>query len=614
MRRPEQRPSRLSKYQKCCAEVDKQFHEIHQNLSANMKIVEDKARQIRQINLDHKQSYREIADREAQLNVYAEIIVEKSESLRMNKDRMKKHFHEVRGHIESETEEKLRQLELLTERGRLLTEQQSEFSTLLDKLSHTIQDKENAIKNLVDRYSFSVSSIDEMTEVDYDTSIFEKKASIQSLRLKIPEIAKEAADAKDRIYELETQKTKLRISRQTSDKDMSRAMETIKSLRSKFKKHKLETQSKIREEKRKEKTFKQDQEEISNTSRTCRKRQENNQTQMKSDDKTLATVEAQLAKEREKIAFNDEILTRTNEQMKKLKSDLEKSKRAAEEKEKTAVQYEARFQELSTELENLKSQQANVKAAFETEKERMKESADKVVELEMSAKVAIETYEQIEVLKQDEAELTATLENLARPIEIQPNSDMLKTQEMMEQRISACQKELKAAEKELKTIREQVFGIESQIQSSKSQLSDIRDALTGTSQNASGLWNRHEELNIANVTDFVKSKAKKREKRRKAKERNVCILEERLKKAYARMTLLRDHLQQQRKMFRSSSAFFVTGKSDLGVHSMQSFLRALNDEISVWNLIKGEEVAIILSRWDTQLAGLFDEIDDYFLA
>ena len=591
--------------ERCCDEVDRQFNEIHRNLVVNVRKVENRSRQINQVNLDRGKSYREIVEREAQLNVYASMILDRSKALKAGRERTRKYLQEMRAHLKNETETKMRQLQELTEREMALKENQRALSEVTEALYQKIVEKRKQIDELVDRYEMSVSSIEEMTSIDYERSISQNQKSIETMKGEIPEMDEKVAGLKDVVCELEAAKSKLKISRDTVDVDMTTAKDTLKSLSAMFKKNIQEVRGQIIEQKEKKKMWKSQKQEIEEESQVILTQTKGNATKIECEDKDLAVVEAKLAKEKEKVMQVEESLSILKDEQKQTETKLKEVQEQVQEKEEMASQYTVRIAEMTQEREQIQSEQA----IAATEKTTIIESASNLEENEKSAEALLEVYQQLDAQTHEEAEIAATLQTLTPTDNIEPDAEIQQLQQSTEQQVQACEAEVYQETQDLAATQQQIETIESHLNASKSQLSDIQDALAKVSQFSDTLWKGKAQPTLDSVTEFVESSTTRRNKRVQSKQKAVHTLENRVEETHTRIALLRDRLIHQRSIVHSHSAISITNKADL---IFQSLLRSINDELAAWKSISADGTEAALNRWQEQLAGLSDEIDSFF--
>ena len=591
--------------ERCCDEVDRQFNEIHRNLVVNVRKVENRSRQINQVNLDRGKSYREIVEREAQLNVYASMILDRSKALKAGRERTRKYLQEMRAHLKNETETKMRQLQELTEREMALKENQRVLSEVTEALYQKIVEKRKQIDELVDRYEMSVSNIEEMTSIDYERSIAQNQKSIEAMKGEIPEMDEKVAGLKDVVCELEAAKSKLKISRDTVDVDMTTAKDTLKSLSAMFKKNIQEVRGQIIEQKEKKKMWKSQKQEIEEESQVILTQTKGNATKIECEDKDLAVVEAKLAKEKEKVMQVEESLSILKDEQKQTETKLKEVQEQVQEKEEMASQYTVRIAEMTQEREQIQSEQA----IAATEKTTIIESASNLEENEKSAEALLEVYQQLDAQTHEEAEIAATLQTLTPTDNIEPDAEIQQLQQSTEQQVQACEAEVYQETQDLAATQQQIETIESHLNASKSQLSDIQDALAKVSQFSDTLWKGKAQPTLDSVTEFVESSTTRRNKRVQSKQKAVHTLENRVEETHTRIALLRDRLIHQRSIVHSHSAISITNKADL---IFQSLLRSINDELAAWKSISADGTEAALNRWQEQLAGLSDEIDSFF--
>ena len=593
------RPSRLCELERCCDEVDRQFNEIHRNLVVNVRKVENRSRQINQVNLDRGKSYREIVEREAQLNVYASMILDRSKSLRAARERTRKYLQEMRAHLKNETEAKTRQLQELTDRETALKESQRALSEVTEALYQKIVERRKQIDELVDRYEMSVSNIEEMTSVDYERSIAQSEKSIEAMKCEIPEMDEQVAALKDAVCELEAARAKLKISRETVDVDMATAKDTLKSLSVMFKQNINEAKGQIIEQKQKKKMWKMQRQEIEEEAQAVMTQTKGNAAKIECEDKDLAVVEAKLAKEKEKVIQVQESLSILEDEQRQTETKLKEVQEQVQEKEEMASQYTVRIADLAQEREQIQCEQT----IAATEKTTIVESASNLEENEKSAEALLEVYQQLDAQTQEEAELAAMLQTLTPTDTIEPDPEVQQLQQATEQQVQACEAEVEQETQELASTQQQIATIESHLNASKSQLSDMQDALTKVSQVSDSLWKGKSQPTLDSVTEFVESSTTRRNKRVQSKQKAVHTLENRVEETHTRIALLRDRLIHQRSMVHSHSAISITNKADL---VFQSVLRSITDELSVWKSISADETETALDRWQAQLADLIE--------
>ena len=117
-----EKSSRLQEFEQFCDEVDRQFGEIQYGLISNFERVEKRADKLRQAVSSRGEAFQNVEEREERLKKYAEFLMEQSKLIKSGSERLKKYTESLNQHLSSETNEKLKQLELLEERQKMLAE------------------------------------------------------------------------------------------------------------------------------------------------------------------------------------------------------------------------------------------------------------------------------------------------------------------------------------------------------------------------------------------------------------------------------------------------------------------------------------------------------------
>ena len=608
-----EKSERMRAFQRSCARVDRQVEEIQENLASKVKRVAEKNERLKQLSSNRGQSFQDIVEREDQLNEYAQSIMERITLLKVGKERIRKHAESMRFHLDAEISENQRQLELLTKRQKMLAETRRILSEENVKLYQAILEKSSRVKTLAEQQDMTMTEIYNMSLRESSLMIGTDETSITALRDDIEQIEEAISATQSSIVELDRTKSELTMKSQSMNSEMFRIQRRLKSAELEYTESVGELTGEIQEQAEKQRSILKKQKDRNMKSQSIQSQNETSIEGIKSNESELLHFRKLIKSRKRKVAKLREAVSKIKEERKRVEGKTEAIRKERKEREHDRANNKARMQELSEERAQIKSDWIDIRNEMEKASKQSDIDSRDVEEQEKMARSLCKVYEMIDFAKQREDALKQALARVKnermQPVSVDNEQEVAEMRKKCKWRTKKHQKNLQEVKEDVALIQQQLVTVEVEMKSPKDEVARLREGVEKVFLSFKDICRSGDKPTLAEITEFLTEEPKRRKKDLKKLQKNVSSLSDKVDEKKNRIEDIRERISQKKERFsRDERTLNQIKRVQDTYETFKSLLQASRSEKSAWMSLVGEEIPVLLKRWEAELKSFSPEL------
>ena len=611
-----EKSERMRAFQRSCARVDRQVEEIQENLASKVKRVAEKNERLKQLSSNRGQSFQDIVEREDQLNEYAQSIMERITLLKVGKERIRKHAESMRFHLDAEISENQRQLELLTKRQKMLAETRRILSEENVKLYQAILEKSSRVKTLAEQQDITMTEIYNMSLRESSLMTGTDEMSITALREDIEQIEDAISATRSSIVELDRMKSELTMKSQSMNSEMFRTQRKLKSAELEYTESVGELTGEIQEQAEKQRSILKKQKDRNMKSQSIQTQNETSIEGIRSNESELLHFRKLIKSRKRKVAKLREAVSKIKEEKKKLEGNTEAIRRERKERERDRANNKARMEKLAEEWAQTKSDWIDTRNEMEKAIQQSEIDSRDAEEQEKMARSLCKVYEMIDFAKQREDALKQALTRVKnermQQVSVENEHEVAEMRKKCKKRTKKHQNNLQEAKEDVALIQQQLVTLEVEMKSPKTEVARLREGVEKVFLSFKDICRSGDKPTLAEITEFLTEEPKRRKKELKKLEKNLSSLSDKVDEKKNRIEDTRERISQKKERFsRDERTLNQIRKAQVTCETFKSLLQASRSEKSAWMSLVGEEVPVLLKRWEAELKSFSPELSKH---